>query len=946
MPNHADPIIYNADNNIANGNSQNKPKKKMSLLLRFFIAIYVIFAVAVFVGAIVGWSLLARFSRVYLGIPIREVLAISMDLQNTSTDNLNEFDETHLLEFENHVLQQLFLRSEVEIPYGDIFDAIFNGNLFSNNEEQPIISDATNGRIRTFAPTANNQVRTNNNTQLPLTQALGIDIPPNNAPSTLLDIVTNILVRENVCENALLDFSPNTAHAFRLSDQQLAAFLDRVIYSGIVADYVEIGDNAFAAILTYANLAQVRFSGTNYTPYMQVTASFEIRQMARDLIREAMPRLPNFLANIGFNALLPQTAYLSLHIGLSPDNIGLQLQINNFDNEQMARFYRLLDSIIDLSNSVHFFGGMTNYETRNANPNFVRSNVAYSLNYTAHETLFPVMHGLAVFADFDDIQNGFISTNLFETIIALSGVNYDYYGNRRIHALYSSDVIMSLRFFILRIGDDFYNHANPDYIDARNALSDNLFLSQYARDNFYRILRDSIMQQFSPYQFNIAGRKIGESAISSLAHDTRTLQELQTFIVDADLAAILQYRVLDNATLGVEYIELAGLTTSPILNNGNNDYLLTTHYSPFGKMSVVFRIDLHTLFYDYNIAFLNALIIDALYIEINFYISPETQNYALDEYGEIYYFYYYASVYANSLPHTHDEIISLFNIVRFFTNSNIDIDNLIRSAGREVFSFFYDMRNSWASENINFANRITYIDGVRKTQTGILIASIFDLLASTHYGTNAKDLQYAIQGMFAYNAYAGNSRNFVRDNLVLNPIQNYSPSVLPNMIITDNAFGALLVSDWINQFAPLNNNIFVDNSGCNRYSLVQFNSTTNSRLYFTFRTYVDTVYDFTQDRYRGFNSLMPDYLYFTFAIEHLPLNASGYNFRQANYDYDRLFRINNLSYQQQKQLFMITGYDYNSFITAKIFECLEFLNTLTIGDLSFGGGVVTLPSTI
>jgi len=901
---------YNSGIDTDNNNGF-QPKKRRRGCTCLVVA-FVFFLIIVLGGAAAGWFIGDSFTRNNLDIGMADILAISADLRRShSPDGFNDFSDADRAAFTNHILEQLFLNPSVSLPYNELFDSLLgfftgSGDNYDND-----------GGFLPFNESADN-----------------LD------DNSLLAIFSSLLVKENINTTALSDFDPREPHNFSLTDRQLASFVNEILTRGLQATRPdtapEYGLDIFE-LLDEVSLRQIRFVGSITAPYMQVTIRTGLRQITRTALGQ-IEAIPNFLTNFLTWALLPQTVYINAFVGLTEENAGLTIRVNDLTETQMLRLYRLIDGFID-----YITTGM-NVENRTAYPYFTPSDLATTINSDASYLLSPIMASLEQYLIFDNISYGRVSADLFGTLISLSGINNDEYGNLRSDYLSASDFIQSLRFFVLSEAGYLELPASANYNAVITEFADKLFLTDYGRYNFNALLGATDMSNFDPHQFNIRGNA------NSIAHDTRNASELYIFIQDADFGAILRDRFLANLDVEIaDYLELAALSSIPYIADFDPYSLQKGQilHSSYGELRVTFRIDIADLLYGFNIPFIASLVIDALYIDLIFNISEEGRRFELDEeQGFAYYYYYSASIFVNNLPLENEDIQSILRIGEFFSGLSLNVEEITRAAGRELFRFFRDMNDSWFSQNINFGFLSL---GNGKYQTGIVIASIFHLLAgvNTEANLDAQTLQSAIQGMFSYNSEFGNSRNFNRDYLIVNPIQGDLTTIMMSVAFGDGVLADYEMGYFLN--SPFIANTFGSNpfvSSDNSFSLSQFNSVatspTTARLYFTFNLNVAASDYLIAGGGKGLGAFIPDYLYFTFVLEwNYYDHDCGNRYKAVNYDYTRAFKINNLSFEQQRQLFNFTDYDYSYLITGPINRSLAFLNYGHLNIL-YGNGVVTV----
>jgi len=891
-------------------NESYKPKKRRRGCTCLVVA-FVVFLVLILAGGAAVWFVGDYFTRNYLDISLMDTLSIRGDLRrNYNFDDSNSFSDNDRAAFENHITQQLFLNPDVNLPYDLLFDALFDFLLGNNS-----------GNGGGFLP-------------------FGEDLNETVDDNSFMAIFSSLLIKDNINTVALADYSPLVPHVFDLTGPQLGAFLNEFINRGLASVRIDANEDILflIALLDELSLAQVLFIGTADAPVMQIIVRTGLRQIARDILADTP--IPNFITNFLTRTLLPQYAYISAFVGLSEDNAGLTMQVNNLNEAQMMRLYRLIDGVIDFAST-----GL-NVENRNADLNFEPSNLAAAISEETGEFLSPVMARLAPHLIFDNITAGRISSDLFGSLIALIRINYDYYGVLRYDALEASDFILALRFFIISETEAPNNPASANYNNIIDEFTDKLFLTDYGRENFSALLRATDMLNFNPAQFNI------RDGANSIAHDTRCVDELFIFINDADFGAILRDRFLGNLLTDVP-LSLIALHSIPDFDNSIDLSSLQTgeiKASRYGVMIITFKVDLAQILYDLEIPFLSELLIDALYIDLEFEISAQGLRHKPEENGEGYFYYYSTSVFVNGKSPDHIEIVSILRLVEFFSGMTVDVDEITRQAGRELYRFFDDMRGSWFDNNINFAV-LSLGEGEYQTiKTGIVISSIFHLLAAAAnpYLELCPDiLQSAVQGMFGYEPSFSNSRNFKREDLVVRPINgdflNIAQSILLGNAITDYKMGLLLSLPYIAQ--EFGSNPFVGEN----FDLVQLKSLAEcanyARLYFTFRLDVYASTYLLPGDAGGLGEFMPSELYFTFVISWARLGHSDGNlYNITYYDTNRIFKINTLSAGEQQHLFGLTDYCYLELIDGPINDSLDFLNIGHFGTIIYDNGTALIPT--
>ena len=904
------------------------------------VAMLVTFVIVVLAGGGIAYAVGNSFTTSNLDVRLIDVFAVSRDLRRRHDQGGDRnFTLADREAFERHVTRQLFLNDDVEIPYDELFDLVLD--MLLGGEDGGILpfntSDSPYGSL----------IINSLNDHRTLSRQHASTIEGN----SFMGLLSNILVRENINVVALEAFSPDNPHNFILTASQLGAFLDEIFVRGLyflVQNYTPspYGIN-MVGFLEELSIQRVRFTGTERSPYLQITVRTGVRQIVRNVLAN-VEVLPGFVSNFLTWLVLPEYVYLVANVGLAEYNTGLAVSVNDLDIEQMDRFFNLIDGFVDFSST-----GLS-VADRTASLQFMPSDLATTINNEANYLLSPIMVRVGEYLIFDNIENGTIGADLFGTLVAISGINYDYNGNLLPNVITSSDFILSLRFFVLREAGLLENTASVNYDAAIDALSDALFLTDAGRESFSQLLSSADMNSFDPNQFNIRGALDGDGLANSIAHDLRTVEELQIFVADSDFAAILRDRLIGNLILDVPYLSLVALHSAPYpmstdLSEGN----IFTSFD--GTMGITFRIDLAEVFADLDVPFLAALVIDALYIDIVFNINDAGIYTGEREDNSGYYYYYYsASIYINNLPLDNMEIQSILNIVRFFSDTTFDVEDITRAAGREIFRFFYEVRTSWFSQNIMFGARIDEFGDVQK---GLVIGGLFDMLAGTTYGTDAFTLLNAIQGMFSVNDSAVNPRNFNRDYLIVSPIGEISdidPSVWFGLsfglgaTLTDYEMGAVLTSDFIKELVG-GNSPFV--CQYNRFSLVQLRSVSTTaygevetaRLYFTFRLDVLASYYLVEGSQLGFSAFMPETLYFTFMFDWGHGLNEGYRYSKALCEAGRSFKINNLTAAEQAQLLLLTGYDYSTRILEPINTALSFMNMAYMGLIMYGDGIAVIP---
>jgi len=555
--------------------------------------------------------------------------------------------------------------------------------------------------------------------------------------------------------------------------------------------------------------------------------------------------------------------------------------------------------------------------------------------------------------------------------------------NDKLLDTYDYTAVEQLRSIIIEIWDitpeDFIGKgANDDYSEFIDNAIDAFYLINLPEGISVVGLYDRIREgEFDAV--NIDRRR--------MAYDNRDMEELYLFFGERDFSAIMRKALQDQIEVSGEsthvlegFTEVAGVKIRPDLSH----YDAGIDYSPYGSITMVIKANLWNIMSEHADARFNSLIPEAMYFSFEFYISDVKCSIECiqisGDCGEYCEPYFGATLSINDMAEGSIEFENLMRIVRL-VNGGIDpfdITDLRQEAGRAAYIEIERMRENAGLDNVRFRTREVYCEDENDyiLEHGLEMRSIFHILASRR-GSNpgdldAEEIRAAIQGLWSIcgrpggyryrtvrnpkygnpdypNAEPflapekyyledftskGSSHNFDMNDIVWNEIPYSQPTIIDiAQPIDDYKFGWLLrdgFSGFItNPFESLFNprNPFAYDS----YRLVQFISSGNT-ISLTFEIAYNRQF-FETGSYRNYWDFIPDYMYLTVDLTRASL---------ADPFEPSAFIINQLTPEQQRQLFILTGFNV-SVLYDIIGNAAAVLNSL---PFVFGNGIVEIPSGI
>jgi len=554
---------------------------------------------------------------------------------------------------------------------------------------------------------------------------------------------------------------------------------------------------------------------------------------------------------------------------------------------------------------------------------------------------------------------------------------------------YDYTAVEQLRNIILEIWDiapeDFIGKgANEDYEAFIDNAADAFYLINLPEDIGVVGLYDRIREgEFDAVNIDRRG----------MAYDNRDMEELYLFLGERDFAAIMRKALQDQIEeLGEHthvlegFTEVVGIKIRPDLSH----YDAGVDYSPYGSITMVVMANLWNIMSEHADARFNSLIPEAMYFNFKFDISDV--NCSIEcipisgDCGDYCEPYFNAALYINDMAEGSIEFENLMRIVRL-VNGGIDlfdITDLRQEAGRVAYIEIERMRENAGEENVRFRTREVFCEDEGSIlEHGLEMLSIFHILASRRGSypgdLDAEVIRAAIQGLWSIcgreggyryrtvrnpkygnldypNAEPflapekyyledftskGSSNNFDMSYIIRYVLQEPSQPLTNPLIqktIADYEFGWVLREGFDDFILPpltippawvFNPNPFAYDF----YSLVQFISSENALGETVVSLTFEVAYSrqlFEAGSYRNYWDFIPDYMYLTVDLTWNDLTNS--------FEYDD-FIINQLSSEQQRQLFILTGFDV-SVLYGIIGNAAAALNSL---PFEFGDGTVTIP---
>jgi len=336
--------------------------------------------------------------------------------------------DAHRIQFEDSLRDQLFLNSNVAIPYDIFVDTLLENSLNGGYEHDGVVPQHGVLRDELFLVALRDSTSVTNE-----------QYDNAAASNPLFAVLYDILQRENMNLTALNAYD-GSARPLTTNGLRLGAFIDHVLTLG--GDAFNQNQENLAggfsplAVMAHTSVAAIRFMGTPQSPVVRLTGEFNLRE----LIRLAAGDMTgdNFWINFLVNRTFSDRIFITMDLSLPQPAVGsptIGIRFNNLNDNRMERAFSLVNAIMDTINSydrpeegrmpvigmsVPFLTSRERYELGD----FEFFNLQEFLDDFIGERTERFMPYVHEHINFAGVEEGYISLDILDSAIMVMGVNY------------------------------------------------------------------------------------------------------------------------------------------------------------------------------------------------------------------------------------------------------------------------------------------------------------------------------------------------------------------------------------------------------------------------------------------------------------------------------------------------------------------------------------------
>ncbi|MDE7395986.1 MAG: hypothetical protein K2M95_07725 [Clostridiales bacterium] len=374
------------------------------------------------------------FTKKYFSVSLMDCFKVMYDLTHSNKKKIvtNGYSDADYVAFEKELKKELFIKEDARFSLSELMNELFASEEGESGEKY-VLQPAQGDGLFYFAPERAASVNTD----------------------AFIEKLSEIFSRDNMDLERLraYDESRHEDYVLHVSDRMLAAAIGKSV-DALGESISKIGnflnEYSFDSLSSVARVDQITFGqktgvkdGESATvKTVKVTVSADARGIAQAFLKKNTGKDMKFLTKLVLPKRFYVTAEVPAEANASIDNV---LRLNNMNDKQMARTYKVLDGIMRrVSNSDD------SESVRDKIENAVNKNVSTALDKASR--VFPL----------SEAQNGKVRLDVFETVIDLTKLNEGEDGALKPaqEQLHSSDLIKTLAGVV---ASDLTDGIKPEY---------------------------------------------------------------------------------------------------------------------------------------------------------------------------------------------------------------------------------------------------------------------------------------------------------------------------------------------------------------------------------------------------------------------------------------------------------------------------------------------------